>query len=675
MDNATSQQGDGDHLDEGSAKLTALGLDDLMRRTCDRIDESICITDAMVDEPGPRILYVNRGFEQMTGYTRSEVLGRTPRILQGPRSDRAELSRLREALTRGTFFIGETWNYRRDGSAFLMQWAVSPIHDESGQTACFLAVQRAIGREREQAIELASRRLEMESITRSSPDAILRLDETASVVYANPAALSLIGDGADNESLAGSPLRRCMENVGVEAEAHQLLGATAQVLATGDDAELELRSPFAGKPAWIDVRIVAVVSDDGEHQGVLLFVRDVSDRVAVTQRLRASEARERARMTEALRARETEFRELAEHAPLVIAMTEPDGRIAFANNAWMNLIGRDAAAFEDAIQPADQTRVIAALQRSRDDGITMELECLIRTQAGHERMIFFHAIPRAVAAEGKATQYGLLVTGLDITDQRQREQTRQEEIDQLAHASRLTLAGQIAGAIVHEVAQPLSAAATFIEVAMHGAEEANASPQTTQALADAQESALRAGQIARRMLNFVRRREPNATPVSIGDCIRRSLLLLEADARRRSVRLDAPSPISDMHVDGDALDVEQVLCNLIRNGIEAVSRASDAGREPRSPEGDIGSVAIVVTADDTDVMVDVIDDGDGVAEGEQEGLFEAFRSGSHDGLGLGLWVCWNIVERLGGELRLEQTSEAGSVFRMRLPLSVTRPRA
>ncbi len=106
--------------------------------------EPVLITDAQLDRPGPRIVFVNHAFTAMTGYAEAEIVGQTPRILQGPRTDRDVLARLRRNLERGETFAGEAVNYRRDGSEFVLEWQVSPIRDERGVITHYLALQRDI---------------------------------------------------------------------------------------------------------------------------------------------------------------------------------------------------------------------------------------------------------------------------------------------------------------------------------------------------------------------------------------------------------------------------------------------------------------------------------------------------------------------------------------------------
>jgi two-component system cell cycle sensor histidine kinase/response regulator CckA len=106
--------------------------------------ESVLITDARLELPGPQIIFVNPAFTKMTGFTSEEVIGKTPRILQGPRTDRTVLNRLREKLEQGDLFEGEAINYRRDGTEFDMEWQAAPIRDEGGTITHFLALQRDI---------------------------------------------------------------------------------------------------------------------------------------------------------------------------------------------------------------------------------------------------------------------------------------------------------------------------------------------------------------------------------------------------------------------------------------------------------------------------------------------------------------------------------------------------
>lgn len=106
--------------------------------------ESVLITDADLKSPGPYILYVNPAFERMTGWTKGEVIGKNPRILQGPDTDHEIFRNLIETLHRGETWSGRTVNYRKDGSEFHMQWSIVPIRNEAWEIHQYLAVQKDV---------------------------------------------------------------------------------------------------------------------------------------------------------------------------------------------------------------------------------------------------------------------------------------------------------------------------------------------------------------------------------------------------------------------------------------------------------------------------------------------------------------------------------------------------
>ena len=101
----------------------------------------ILITTA---EPGYPVVYVNDAFTEITGYSAEEIIGKTPAILQGPKTDRSVLDQLRHALSEGRLFHGEAINYHKDGSEFVMEWKIVPIKNKKEQTSHFLALQRDV---------------------------------------------------------------------------------------------------------------------------------------------------------------------------------------------------------------------------------------------------------------------------------------------------------------------------------------------------------------------------------------------------------------------------------------------------------------------------------------------------------------------------------------------------
>jgi PAS domain S-box-containing protein len=103
--------------------------------------DAIMITENKLKYP---IVFVNQSFTDMTGYERDELIGQSPTILQGPKTDRHVLDRLRRDISEGKIFHGQAVNYRKDGSEFIMEWKIAPVRNENGEISHYLAIQRSI---------------------------------------------------------------------------------------------------------------------------------------------------------------------------------------------------------------------------------------------------------------------------------------------------------------------------------------------------------------------------------------------------------------------------------------------------------------------------------------------------------------------------------------------------
>ncbi len=139
------------------AGVSVAAVDDQLRlaqQALGQLRESIVITDTELDEPGPRIVYVNDAFTKMTGWRPEEVIGKSPRFLQGPKTTRQTLDRLRRQLTKGETFEGEDINYRKDGSEFWIDWYIEPLHGSNGEIRYWVAVQRDTTEKRELMVQL-----------------------------------------------------------------------------------------------------------------------------------------------------------------------------------------------------------------------------------------------------------------------------------------------------------------------------------------------------------------------------------------------------------------------------------------------------------------------------------------------------------------------------------------
>ena len=116
----------------------------LLADAMQHVREAVLITTAELDPPGPKIVYVNEGFCQMSGYAFEELIGKTPRIMQGPKTERSELDRLRRQLSLGKPFEGEIVNYRKDGSEYVIEWYIVPLRNDAGEITHWMASQRDV---------------------------------------------------------------------------------------------------------------------------------------------------------------------------------------------------------------------------------------------------------------------------------------------------------------------------------------------------------------------------------------------------------------------------------------------------------------------------------------------------------------------------------------------------
>jgi two-component system sensor kinase FixL len=246
----------------------------------------------------------------------------------------------------------------------------------------------------------------------------------------------------------------------------------------------------------------------------------------------------------------------------------------------------------------------------------------------------------------------------DLTD-RQRTETRLQELqNELVHVSRLTAMGEMASTLAHELNQPLSAIANLLTGSRRLIDRGREADQAKvrDAIDKAAAQALRAGDVIHRMRDFVRRGASQREPASLSKLVEEAsaLALIGEKERQVDVRLSL-DPAADS-VFADRVQIQQVLLNLIRNGIDAMED------QPRRE--------LVISSDLTEegtARVSVADSGSGIADDVLERLFQPFMTTKPQGMGVGLSISRSIIEAHGGRIWAEANPRGGTIFRFTLP--------
>ncbi len=255
--------------------FTAEQLMNLLDVAVDQAKEAVLITSAQLDPPGPEILFVNPALCAMTGYSREEILQKTPRILQGPKSDRAMLQRLRDTLGRGETFSGETVNYRKDGAEYYVEWDITPIRAGSGAISHFLSIQRNVTARKlaeDQLLEMYRQversRNDLGAILNEMRIGTVMTDENGHAVFLNGAARRLF----DRPERAATELSWQKLFSLDETETRNLQALIKKPMAERSRIPLHLDGTD-GRRLWLEVD---VKDDPREPRGRIFFLYDVT---------------------------------------------------------------------------------------------------------------------------------------------------------------------------------------------------------------------------------------------------------------------------------------------------------------------------------------------------------------------------------------------------------------
>jgi PAS domain S-box-containing protein len=360
------------------------------------------------------------------------------------------------------------------------------------------------------------------------------------------------------------------------------------------------------------------------------------------------------------------YRVLIRNIPLGIVITAADGAIVEINPTMQAWLG--AASLESFIAIAGHT----AVRTARDDARMTLLE-LIRSRQPVDARRHEHASVRWNAVDGSALWFDVVgvrvpVSGLgaavvfaDRTGQHRARDRELAQQQQLAHATRLSLMGQFASALAHELGQPLNACQSYAAGLGHRlARELRERPDAREALERIQLHLAQAGDVIRNVRTFIAQHRPEDEPIDLRALVHATLELLQLQLREAAVQVTVSMPEALPMLRGSRVELQQVLVNLLLNAVEALRGSGAAERR----------ITVRVTLPRRHrIAVAVADNGPGVPPALRDDIFRPYTTTKPEGLGMGLMMCRTIVESHGGELRLDPRRRRGATFRFTLPVT------
>lgn len=369
---------------------------------------------------------------------------------------------------------------------------------------------------------------------------------------------------------------------------------------------------------------------------------------------------------------EVTFRSAMENS-LVTGMRARDleGRITYVNPAFCKMVDMTAEELVGQIPPMpywapeamdDYQERFSNVLAGR---VTPQFETIFQRRNGERFpvLIFESAL---VDQNGKQT--GWMGSILDVTERNRAEDLNRMQEEKLQTSARLASMGEIASTLAHELNQPLAAISSYTTGALNMMRDGTLDPASLQpALEKVNAQAQRAGSVIRSVYQFVKKQEPSRQPLSIKTIVDNVTPLIELQAQQFLVVLQTAIPANLPNVLGDAILLEQVLLNLTRNAIQAMTGTAPARRILRISAALDRKKSIPPSLAQS-IVVSVIDQGHGISPDVAAGLFSPFFSTKAEGMGMGLNICRTTIEFHGGTLSYANNPTGGTIFRFTLPV-------
>lgn len=583
------------------------------------------------------IVYWNRGAEELYGWTAAQALGRVAHELLHTALP-VPLEDITAQLDRTGHWQGELGHVTRDGRRLLVtaRWALA--RDADGNAVGHLVATNDVTARKHAEDALRASEARFRSLVDHATDAFFLQDEDGTVIDVNRQACESLG--YTREEMVGSRPRESARELDRTVDDM----VDARMPPSGGIVTFETHHQRKdGSQFPVEVRVREFVSDGRRFR--LSLVRDVTERKAAEAALRDSEAR---------------YRALIEVSPQAVWMAGPDGDMTYFNPWMTQYSGFDAQqlfgdAWLEAVHPDHRAAVRAAWLHTVATGDDWNVEIPLRRADGEYRWHVSRA--RAIRdAAGHVVRW--VGVAFDIHDRRMAEDALQRAREALMHVTRVATVGEVTGSFAHELNQPLAAivnnANACLTLLPSGPPEL---ADVRDALHDIVGDAERAAGIIERVRALLQRTSSERLPLRLADVVADVVKLTAADssARRVVIRTDVPADLP--LVVGDRVQLQQLLLNLVVNGMDAMRDVDPSDR----------TLDIRGRLDGDVVALSVADRGAGISADQGARIFEAFYTTKPHGMGLGLAISRSIVEAHGGRLSAETTAGRGATFTIRLP--------
>lgn len=589
-----------------------------------------------------RCLYVSRALLGDLSRSAGSIIGLTPTEASLPETFAQLLSHAaKKALNQGQTIRRDEFNLLTARGTLSFEYIFTPIADAEGQPHRVLCTGHDITERLRAAVAVRESEVRYRTLAEHATDVISCHDTEGRLTYVSPVCRRLLGY-EPQELLGQSP-----DAIAHPDDRDALIQSVARLRLTTDVVSTTFRARRKdGQTIWLEA---SSRNDGGE---IVVVSRDVTSRLDTEQRLRLIQS-------------------AVEHVGESVTITDnhldrPGPHIVYVNPAFTIMTGyqsQEALGCSPRILqgPKSDQEVLSKLHRCLSQGQTFFGETVNYRKDGSEYLVEWHINP-LFDRRGNITHW--VAIQRDITQRRIAEDLARVHREELAHVTRLSVMGEMASGLAHEINQPLAAINNYANGALRHIDNQSASitglAETLHHVADQSD---RAGQIIRRLRAFVMKRGTHRSPEHVNELIKETLALLDADIRQHlgRVRLDlAPdAQLPMLRVDG--IQIEQVLVNIIRNALEAMHL-----NEPECRQ-----LVITTRRDDHEsIHITLADRGPGLTASQRDHLFDPFFTTKDDGMGMGLTISQSIIQAHDGRLWVTPNPAGqGSVFHVTLPIT------